>query len=99
MVAENAGATIWDLGDGCLCLEFHTKMNAVDNEIIAMQHKLVDLLEDGQYEAGIVANNAENFCVGANIMMNSVIFIITWKTASQKRNSVPATSCPRCVMK
>jgi 3-hydroxyacyl-CoA dehydrogenase len=68
-VAENDGATIWDIGDGVICLEFHTKMNAIDQDIIDMQHKMVDLLEDGKFEAAIVANHAENFSVGANIFM------------------------------
>ena len=68
-VEENDGATIWDLGEGCACLEFHTKMNAVDNDIITMQNRLVDLLEAGRFEAAVVANNAENFSVGANIFL------------------------------
>ncbi|NOZ84759.1 MAG: 3-hydroxyacyl-CoA dehydrogenase [Deltaproteobacteria bacterium] len=68
-VAHNDGGTIWDIGDGCACLEFHTKMNAVDNDTIEMQNKLVELLEQGKFEAGIVSNHAENFSVGANIFM------------------------------
>ncbi len=69
-VAGNDGASIWDIGDGCLCLEFHTKMNSVDNEIIEMQNKFVDLLEaDNEYKAGIIGNHADNFSVGANIFM------------------------------
>ncbi|NLH47022.1 MAG: 3-hydroxyacyl-CoA dehydrogenase [Myxococcales bacterium] len=68
-VAENDGATIWDIGDGVLCLEFHTKMNAIDQDIIDMQHKMVDLLEEGKFEAAVVANHADNFSVGANIFM------------------------------
>jgi len=68
-VDENDGATIWDIGDGVICLEFHTKMNAIDNDIIEMQHKMVDLLEEGKFEAAVVANHAENFSVGANVFM------------------------------
>jgi len=68
-VWKNDGATIWDIGDGAICLEFHTKMNAIDNDIIDGVHKMVDLLEEGQFEAGVVSNHAENFSVGANIFM------------------------------
>jgi 3-hydroxyacyl-CoA dehydrogenase len=68
-VAENDGATIWDIGDGVICLEFHTKMNAIDQEVIDMQHKMVDLLDEGKFEAAVVANHGENFSVGANLFL------------------------------
>ena len=68
-VFENDGVTIWDIGDGVICTEFHTKMNAIDQEIIEGLHKMVDLLDEGKFEAGIVANHAENFSVGANVFM------------------------------
>jgi 3-hydroxyacyl-CoA dehydrogenase len=68
-VAENDGATIWDIGDGVICLEFHTKMNAIDQEIIDMQHKMVDLLEEGKFEAAVVSNHGEHFSVGANLFL------------------------------
>ena len=35
-MAKNASASLWDVGDGVLCLEFHTKMNALDEGIIRM---------------------------------------------------------------
>ena len=33
-VAENASASLVDIGDGVFCLEFHTKMNAINAEIV-----------------------------------------------------------------
>jgi 3-hydroxyacyl-CoA dehydrogenase len=36
---ENAGATLHDMGDGVGCLEFHTKMNALDDDIMNMAAK------------------------------------------------------------
>ena len=36
VVAENMGATLRDMGDGVACLEFHTKMNALDDDIMNM---------------------------------------------------------------
>ncbi|MDP8225737.1 MAG: 3-hydroxyacyl-CoA dehydrogenase/enoyl-CoA hydratase family protein [Candidatus Lernaella stagnicola] len=68
-VWKNDGATLWDMGDGVICCEFHTKMNAIDQEIIDGLHKMVDLLEEGQFEAGVVGNHADNFSVGANVFM------------------------------
>ena len=73
-VWENGGATIWDIGDGAICLEFHTKMNSIDNEIIDGINKMVDLLEDGSFKAGVLANHATNFSVGANIVAVMALF-------------------------
>ncbi|MFO7912688.1 MAG: 3-hydroxyacyl-CoA dehydrogenase NAD-binding domain-containing protein [Desulfotignum sp.] len=33
-VTENASASLVDIGDGVFCLEFHTKMNAINAEIV-----------------------------------------------------------------
>jgi len=33
-VAENASASLVDIGDGVFCLEFHTKMNAINEQIV-----------------------------------------------------------------
>ncbi len=68
VVAENAGATLIDLDDGVLCLEFHTKMNAIDPNIIEMIHKGVDLIEQS-YEGMVIANSSDHFSVGANLLM------------------------------
>ncbi len=68
-VAGNDGASIWDIGDGVCCLEFHTKMNAIDNDIIEMQAAMCDMLDDGKFEAAVVFNHAENFSVGGNLFM------------------------------
>jgi len=68
-IERNDSASLWNIGDGVICLEFHAKMNAIDNDIIAMQNKMCELLEEGKYEAAVVANHAENFSVGANIFM------------------------------
>jgi len=67
VVRGNQGATLIDIGDGVLCLEFHTKMNAIDSDIISMMNEGVALA--GREFAGmVIANHAEHFCVGANLM-------------------------------
>jgi len=68
VVKENAGASLYDLGDGVLCLEFHTKMNAIDADIVGMMNEGVSLAET-KFDGMVIANHAENFCVGANLML------------------------------
>ena len=68
VVRRNAGATLYDTGDGVLCLEFHTKMNTVDADIVAMMTEGVDLAEK-EFAGMVIANHAEHFCAGANLMM------------------------------
>jgi 3-hydroxyacyl-CoA dehydrogenase len=68
VVARNLGATIIDLGDGVACLEFHTKMNALDGDIIGLYAEALDRL-DTSFDALVVANQGAHFSAGANIMM------------------------------
>ena len=65
-IKENAGASLVDIGDGIACLEFHTKMNAIDNDIIAMIYDSCDIVEK-DFAGLVVANHGTNFSVGANI--------------------------------
>ncbi|MBK5096091.1 MAG: enoyl-CoA hydratase/isomerase family protein, partial [Deltaproteobacteria bacterium] len=54
-----------------LCLEFHTKMNAIDGDIVSMMNEGVALAEK-DFAGMVIANHAENFCVGANLMLVSL---------------------------
>jgi 3-hydroxyacyl-CoA dehydrogenase len=67
-VWSNSGATLHDIGDGVLCLEFHTKMNAMGAEIIEGINKSVEIAED-QYTGLVIGNDAPHFSAGANLMM------------------------------
>jgi 3-hydroxyacyl-CoA dehydrogenase len=67
-IERNAGASLIDLGDGVICCEFHSKMNAIGADLIAMIHKGIKRL-DSDFDAMIIANQAPNFCVGANLML------------------------------
>jgi 3-hydroxyacyl-CoA dehydrogenase len=66
-VKQNFGATLWDMGDDVLLLEFHTKMNSIDDDIIKMMHTAVDTAEAG-FKGLVIGNDAQNFSAGANIM-------------------------------
>ena len=67
-VERNSGASLLDLGDGVICCEFHAKMNAIGADLIAMMHKGLKRL-DSDFDALIIANQAVNFSVGANLML------------------------------
>ena len=62
------GASLYDIGDGVLCVEFHTKMNTIDADIAAMLMEGVDLAEK-EFAGLVIANHAEHFCAGANLML------------------------------
>ena len=62
----NDSASVWDLGDGALLLEFHSKMNSLDDQIMDCQEFALDLAEKS-YRALVVGNDGPNFSVGANV--------------------------------
>jgi 3-hydroxyacyl-CoA dehydrogenase len=68
LVQKNSGASLIDLGDGVLCCEFHSKMNAIGGDLVAMLHASVGKL-GSEFEAMVIANQAPNFSVGANLML------------------------------
>jgi 3-hydroxyacyl-CoA dehydrogenase len=67
-VERNTGASLIDLGDGVVCCEFHSKMNAIGADLIAMIHKGLKRLNT-DFDAMVIANQAVNFSVGANLML------------------------------
>jgi 3-hydroxyacyl-CoA dehydrogenase len=69
VVFENDGATLYDLGDRIACLELHTKMNAIDADIIAMLHKSADEIEKN-WDGLVIGNHStEAFSAGANVFL------------------------------
>ena len=67
-IRRNAGASLYDIGDGVLCVEFHTKMNTIDADIATMLMEGVELAEK-EFAGLVIANHAEHFCAGANLML------------------------------
>ncbi len=65
-LVKNLSASLWDIGDGVLCLEFHSKMNSLNPFILSMIEKAIDLVPEG-YRGLVIYNEASNFSVGANI--------------------------------
>jgi 3-hydroxyacyl-CoA dehydrogenase len=65
-VARNDSASILDMGDGVCLLEFHAKLNAIDADMVAMATTALERL-DSDFDALVIGNNGQDFCVGANI--------------------------------
>lgn len=68
LVKKNPGASLIDLGDGVLCCEFHSKANAMGDDIMHMVRAGLAELETN-FDAMVIGNQGENFSAGANLMM------------------------------
>jgi 3-hydroxyacyl-CoA dehydrogenase len=68
IVRKNPGASLVDLGDGVLCVEFHSKMNSVGEDLINMIHEGIRETSRN-FAAMVIGNQGENFSVGANLML------------------------------
>ena len=68
IVKRNAGASLVDLGDGVLAVEFHTKMNVIGGDTLAMLRAGVAEAERN-FAALVIGNDATNFSAGANLML------------------------------
>ncbi|MBN2237728.1 MAG: enoyl-CoA hydratase/isomerase family protein [Bacteroidales bacterium] len=106
VVWENNDTTIFDLGDGVLNIEFHTKMNTVGQGVLEGLNKAVDLAE-AEYAALVISNEGEHFSAGANVGMIYMLAIeqewedldmaVQWfqKTTMRLRySSIPVVAAP-----
>lgn len=75
-VLSNPSASLWDIGDGVFALEFHSKMNAIDDGITAAMKQSVATVEKSG-EGLVVYNEGSNFSVGANLFL-------VWMAAQQQ---------------
>lgn len=64
----NPGVTLYDIGDGILNLEFHTKMNAIGQEVIEGINLAIDKAEK-EFRGLVIGNEGANFSAGANLAM------------------------------
>jgi 3-hydroxyacyl-CoA dehydrogenase len=67
-VERNKSASLLDAGDGVLLLEIHSKANAIDDGVVLMMEKAVEVLADDAWLGLVIGNDGANFCVGANLM-------------------------------
>lgn len=85
-VMKNGSASVWDIGDGVLCLEFTSKMNSIDPDIMAMIRQVIAAVGDGSgaWKALVIYNDGENFSVGANLGLAMFsLNIAMWSTVEQ----------------
>jgi len=66
VVWENEGTTLYDIGDGILNLEFHTKMNTMGKEVLDGINESISICEKS-FEGLVIGNEADYFSAGANL--------------------------------
>jgi 3-hydroxyacyl-CoA dehydrogenase len=68
-VIKTGSASVWDIGDGVLCVEFTGKMNALDDQVFDAYAQAIKLIGkgDGPYKAMVIYNEGSNFSAGANL--------------------------------
>ncbi len=67
-VVDNAAASLWDVGDGVACLEFHSKMNTLDLDSLSLIQQSLAVVAQG-FKGLVIYNEAENFSAGANLSL------------------------------
>ena len=65
-LAENGSASLWDVDDGVVCLEVHTKMNTIDLDVFAMLRKALETVQSG-YRSLVIYNEGQHFSAGVNL--------------------------------
>ena len=68
VVRSNAAASLIDLGEGVLSIEFHSKMNTIGAETLEMIHAGIAEAE-ANFAGLVIGNEAEVFSAGANVML------------------------------
>jgi 3-hydroxyacyl-CoA dehydrogenase len=68
LIKKNSGASLIDIGDGIACLEFHSTKQAIGADVTQMIDYAVTEVEKN-WDGLVIANEANNFCVGANLML------------------------------
>lgn len=68
-VIKTGSASVWDIGDGVLCVEFTGKMNALDDQVFEAYAQAIKMItkSDGAYKAMVIYNEGSNFSAGANL--------------------------------
>lgn len=67
-ILENSSASLWDIGDGVACFEFHSKMNTFDLDLLSLLRQSIKKVEQ-DFIALVIHNEGENFSAGANLYL------------------------------
>lgn len=73
LITHNS-ASLWDIGDGIVALEFHSTKNAIDPSIFWVINESIKLVNDNpdQYKGMVVYNDEKSFSFGANLKLVEV---------------------------
>jgi 3-hydroxyacyl-CoA dehydrogenase len=106
VIWHNEDTTLFDLGDGILNIEFHTKMNTIGQGVLEGLNYAIDLAEK-EYKGLVVSNEGDHFSAGANVGMIYMLAIeqeweeldmaVQWfqKTMMRMRySSIPVIAAP-----
>ncbi|AFZ69223.1 3-hydroxyacyl-CoA dehydrogenase/enoyl-CoA hydratase family protein [Deinococcus peraridilitoris] len=69
IVRSSQGASLLDVGDGVLLLEFHSKMNALGEDALRMVSVAHQTVQELGFAGLVVGNQGENFSAGANLAL------------------------------
>ena len=72
-LAQNDSASIHDMGERVLLLEFHSKQNSIDPAIIEQAWRALDLLDGESFDALVIGNQGSRFSVGFNILLGVML--------------------------
>jgi 3-hydroxyacyl-CoA dehydrogenase len=68
-IANNDSASILDMGDRVALLEFHSKQNSIDPDMVDMGWRALEMLERGDFDALVIGNDGERFSIGFNVFL------------------------------
>ncbi len=79
-VLENASASLWDIGDGIACLEFHSKMNTLDPDTLGLIQQSIAKITT-EFKGLVIYNEGDSFSAGANLtLLMPAILEQDWET-------------------
>jgi len=71
MLKRDWSASLYDIGDGVLNVEFHSifvpAFNPLDRSVVGIVKDALDLLETGKYKGLVIGHQGKNWCAGANV--------------------------------
>jgi len=68
IVWKNSNATLYDIGNDVVALQWNTKMNSIGSEVLEAVNKSIGIAEE-KYKGLVIANDGPNFSAGANVGM------------------------------
>jgi 3-hydroxyacyl-CoA dehydrogenase len=71
-IEANDSASLIDMGDGVLLFEFHSKANALDDDIYNMGLRAMEVLKEDRWLGMVIGNQGRHYCAGANIFTIAV---------------------------